>query len=154
MFRVTSAVNTFLMTLQKTDITTGSRSPDVWIPLEARDANPTFWQWPDRYNRVQRQSGTYQECYFRVNINTPSGASLEDVRFYHYYEKSEFRINTDKIRSQSAVGDILQIDRVGGGLGCEYEFTIIGQANPIHSQLLALCQKVRAGNSRKSYGYV
>ncbi len=146
--------STFLMTLQNTDITRGSRSPDVWIPLEARDKNMAFWQWPLRYNRVQRQSGTYDECYFRVNIASPGGVSLEDVRFYHYYEKSEFRINTDKIRSQAQVGDLLQIDRVGAGVGYEYEITIIPQTNPVHAQLLSLCQKVRAGNSQKRFAYV
>lgn len=147
-------VSTFLMTLQNTDVTRGGRSPDVWIPLEARDQNPLFWQWPVRYNRVQRQSGTYDECYYRVNIHAPGGASLEDVRFYNYQEKREFRINTDKIRSQAQVGDLLQIDRAAVGVGYEYEFTIIPQTNPVHAQLLALCQKVRAGNSQKRYAYV
>jgi hypothetical protein len=147
-------VSTFLMTLQKTDITRGGRSPDVWIPLEARDQNTGFWQWPARYNRVQRPNGTYEECYFRVNINTPGGAFVEDVRFYHYHEKSEFRINTDKIRSQAGVGDLLQIDRVESGTGYEYEFTIIPQSNPAYAQLLALCRKVRTANSQKHYAYI
>ncbi len=142
------------MTLQRTDITAGGRSPDVWIPLEARDADPTFWQWPGRYIQIRRQSGTYAECYFRVYINTPSGASLNNVRYYGYVQKSEFRINTDLIRSQASVNDILQIDRIGAGLGYEYEFTVIPRANAAYNQLFALCRKVRAGNSQKRYVYL
>lgn len=145
---------TFVMTLQRTDITRGGRSPDVWIPLEAVNANPVFWQWPGRYNPVTGLRGSFSECYFRTKINDPGGSSLVDVRFYSYQERHEFRINTDKIRSQASVGDLMLIDRVSAGLGYEYEITVVLQADPAHASLLAQTQQVQARNSQKRYAYI
>ena len=51
-----STVTHFFMTLQKTDVGVGQttagtsrRSPEIFIPLAARDAAPDFWGWPTAF---------------------------------------------------------------------------------------------------------
>ncbi len=54
--RARTAARGFVMTLQKTDVGVGQvtpgtsrRSPEIFIPLAARDANPAFWGWRSRF---------------------------------------------------------------------------------------------------------
>ena len=56
----------FAMTLQRTDVGVGQttsgtsrRSPEIFIPLAARDANPSFWGWPERFVLDPRKPGKY-----------------------------------------------------------------------------------------------
>jgi len=52
----TVSTQTFIMTLQKTDVgygqvTSGTsrRSPEIFVPMKAVDTNPGFWGWPARF---------------------------------------------------------------------------------------------------------
>ena len=53
---VTTGPSVFYMTLQRTDVGIGQvtagtnqRSPEIFIPLAARDAQPAFWDWPTAF---------------------------------------------------------------------------------------------------------
>ena len=54
----------FVMTLQNTDVGVGQtsegtsrRSPEIFIPLAARDAHPSFWDWPDGFSEDPAKPG-------------------------------------------------------------------------------------------------
>ncbi len=56
----------FLMTLQKTDVGVGQttqgtarRSPEVFIPLSARDYDPDFWGWNDLFTEDSARAGKW-----------------------------------------------------------------------------------------------
>lgn len=74
--------NAFLMTLQRTDTSKGGRSPDVFIPLEARQANPAFWEWPQRFHSVLGAKGSFNERYSMMCISRANQpASVRNVSF-------------------------------------------------------------------------
>ncbi len=61
----------FFMTLQQTDVGVGQttrgtsrRSPEVFIPLAARDANPEFWGWSARFQEDPSKPGKFD----RTNV--------------------------------------------------------------------------------------
>jgi HKD family nuclease len=56
----------FVMTLQRTDVGVGQvtagtskRSPEIFIPLAARDANPEFWGWQSRFTQDSAKPGKW-----------------------------------------------------------------------------------------------
>src|SRR5690606_2251346 len=56
----------FVMTLQKTDVGTGQttegtsrRSPEIFIPLSARDFAPDFWGWKDSFTEDPKRLGKF-----------------------------------------------------------------------------------------------
>jgi HKD family nuclease len=56
----------FAMTLQRTDVGVGQttkgtsrRSPEIFIPLAARDENPEFWGWPELFTEDPEKPGKF-----------------------------------------------------------------------------------------------
>ena len=57
----------FVMTLQRTDVGVGQttegtsrRSPEIFIPLAARDFDPEFWGWPRRFTTDRDWPGPFE----------------------------------------------------------------------------------------------
>jgi len=145
----------FAMTLQRTDVgrgqtTTGTsaRSPEIFIPLSARDYDPEFWGWPDDFITDPKKPGKMDRrgVKMRVGINTV------DVNMMTWPDKHDFRLRSEALRSAGNVGDILRIERTDGQGGFAYYVEIIPQGTLQYSQFLALCvNSVR--NSKKRWGY-
>ena len=145
----------FVMTLQRTDVgvgqtTTGTarRSPEIFIPLSARDANPDFWQWPDAFISDQSKPGKFD----RPNVRMRLGGQIISVNLMTWPDKHDFRLRSEALRSAGNIGDIMRLERVDAGSNFEYYVEIIPKGTTQFSLYEALCT-VPVRNSKKHYGY-
>ena len=145
----------FVMTLQQTDAGVGQtstgtsrRSPEIFIPLAARDANPHFWGWPEAFTEDPEKSGKRDRHGVRMLL----GNDVILVNMMTWPDKRDFRLRSEKLRSASRAGDILRIEKTEPGAGHEYAVEVIRQGTNRHAASLALCRQV-VRNSEKKYGY-
>ena len=149
-----SPVSCFVMTLQQTDMGVGQtsegtskRSPEIFIPLAARDAQPSFWAWRDGFTEDRTKPGKFDR---QVDVRI-AGVNVS-VNMMTWPDRHDFRLRSSVLRSAGSVGDILRIEKVGPGLGFEYYVEIIPFGTAPHSEHLLRCtSSVR--NSKKQYGY-
>lgn len=147
---------TFLMTLQTTDVGTGQltrgtsrRSPEIFIPLAARDHNPDFWGWPRMFSEDVARPGKMDRSGVRMLLN----GRVVEVNMMTWPVKHDFRLRSEALRSASSVGDILvlRLPTERSAL-FDYEADVIRTGTPQHAELLGLCiNPVR--NSSKRWGY-
>jgi HKD family nuclease len=150
-----AAVTGFVMTLQQTDVGVGQttrgtsrRSPEIFIPLAARDAEPEFWGWDDQFVEDRTKPGKFD----RTGVKMRLGTETVTVNMMTWPDKHDFRLRSEALRSAGDVGDILRIEEVDPSSGFEYYVEVIPQGTTQYAIFLALCTNpVR--NSRKRYGY-
>ena len=148
-------VTGFVMTLQRTDVGVGQatpgtsrRSPEIFIPLAARDANPDFWNWPGAFVADPKKPGKRDRQGVRMRL----GGTIIAVNMMTWPDKRDFRLRNEALRSAGNVGDVLHMEKVGPSTGYEYYVEVIPQGTSLHPVYLARCrQSVR--NSKKKYGY-
>ena len=151
----TPGIAHFVMTLQKTDVgvgqtTTGTsrRSPEIFIPLSARDAAPKFWDWPSGFTSDPARPGKRDRSGVRMRL----GTNIVSVNMMTWPIKHDFRLRSEALRSAGKIGDILHLEKVDPTIGFEYFAEVIPQGTSQYSSYLELCsQSVR--NSQKTYGY-
>jgi len=145
----------FLMLLQRTDVGFGQttvgtsrRSPEIFIPLLARDEDPEFWGWQSLFQQDIKRPGKYD----RVGVRTRIGGSTVSVNMMTWPVKHDFRLRSEELRSAGNVGDILRMERSEVGSGFDYYVEIIPQGTSDYNKRIAQCVRpVR--NSKKRYGY-
>ena len=145
----------FVMTLQRTDVgvgqtTTGTsrRSPEIFVPLVARDAAPHFWNWPDSFAPDPQRPDKLD----RKNVRMRLSGKVVSVNMMTWPVKRDFRLRSEALRRAGNIGDILCIEKAGPTANYEYNVEVIQKGTSRHSTYLALCtQSVR--NSEKKYGY-
>jgi len=148
-------VTGFIMTLQHTDVGVGQttagtsrRSPEIFVPLAARNANPDFWGWPDDFALDTKKPRKYDRHGVRMHL----GGEIVSVNMMTWPDKHDFRLRSEALRSAGNVGDILRLERVSPSATYEYYVEVIPQGTTLHHLYLALCrQPVR--NSQRTYGY-
>lgn len=148
-------VDGFLMTLQRTDVGSGQttpgtsrRSPEVFIPLVARDTNPDFWGYPDQFEEDPVKEGKMDRHGVRFRL----GGQTVLVNMMTWPEKHDFRLRSETLRSAGDVGDILRIEKAPDGAGYDYYAEVIPEGTADYNRYLALCREpVR--NSQKRFGY-
>ena len=145
----------FVMTLHLTDVGHGQttagtsrRSPEIFIPLVARDAHPGFWGWPDAFQQDPDKPGKRDRYGVRVRL----GDEIVDVNMMTWPDKYDFRLRSEPLRSAGNVGDILRMEKTAPSSGCEYEIKIIRQDTEEYSTHLDQCRE-SVRNSQKKYGY-
>lgn len=146
----------FLMTLQRTDVGIGQttkgtarRSPEIFIPLAARDADAEFWGWPDLFNADPRNIGKMDRFGVKMRI----GTAVVDVNMMTWPAKHDFRLRSEQLRSAGNIGDILYMERSDGKSGFTYYVEVIPEGSARHGQYLTLCiNNVR--NSTRKWGYI
>ena len=145
----------FVMMLQQMDVGVGQitpgksrRSPEIFIPLTARDYDPDFWGWPQSFIEDRLKP----EKMDRRGVKMRIGTRIVDVNMMTWPDKSDFRLRSEFLRSAGNVGDILRIEKSDRQSGFDYYVEIIPQNTLLHAQFLALCMhSVR--NSKKRWGY-
>lgn len=145
----------FVMTLQTTDVGVGQtsrgtsrRSPEIFIPLAARDHEPTFWGWTEKFTEDPRTPGKRD----RVAVPVRLGAETIEVSMMTWPLKHDFRLRSEALRSAGDVGDILRLEKVEGNASFEYYAEIIPRGTTLFDEFSALCiHPVR--NSQKRWGY-
>lgn len=174
---------TFGMTLQNTDVgvgqtTTGTskRSPEIFIPLAALDANPSFWGWitptapdPSKYQPdtawralnsawqvSQTSTGRTRPVdkldWHHVQVALKGHAGVLDVRFWFNPKKLDIRMRENHLRSAGNVGDILLVRQAPNSSARHYDMEVISTTDPNYAVYLSkLTRKVT--NSKKLFGY-
>ncbi len=144
----------FVMTLQQTDVGVGQttpgtsqRSPEVFVPLGARDHCPEFWNWPYGFQEDPQRAGKLDRKNVRVRIN----GRMETVQMMTWPAKHDFRLRNRTLRDTGSVGDILRIERVKNDTAA-YEAWVIKPSDPSFNEMLSRCDKP-VKNSRKRFGY-
>lgn len=145
----------FLMTLQRTDVGVGQvtpgtsrRSPEIFIPLAARDEDKDFWGWPHLFTEDSAKPGKHDRLGVRMNI----GGTIAKVNVMTWPVKHDFRLRSEVLRSAGKVGDIIRIERAEKGAGFDYYVEIIPRGTSEYAKRQAQCVR-RVRNSKKCYGY-
>ena len=146
----------FVMTLQQTDAGVGqttpgtaSRSPEIFIPLVARDEEPDFWGWPGGFINDQSIAGKRDRFGVRVRM----GRETFNVNVSYFHHRRDFRVRSERLRSAGRVGDILRLESAANlGAGYDYYAEVISQGSPRFAAYDALCRS-RVRGSQKRYGY-
>lgn len=145
----------FLMTLQRTDVGIGQitkgtsrRSPEIFIPLAARNTDPDFWGWPNLFQPDVKNQGKMDRFGVKMRI----GTEIFSVNMMTWPAKHDFRLRSEQLRSAGNIGDILYLERSNGQSGFTYYVEIIPQGTARHGQYLALCVNA-VRNSTRRWGY-
>ena len=146
----------FVMTLQQTDVGVGQttsgtsrRSPEIFIPLAARNADAEFWKWPDGFVEDPRRPGKFD----RLDVRMRLASEVINVNMMTWPAKRDFRLRSESLRSAGSIGDILRLERaVDSNANYEYYVDVIPQGTTQHPVYLALC-RIPVRNSQKRYGY-
>jgi len=141
----------FVMILRRTDVGVGQttsgtsrRSPEIFIPLAARDLFPEFWGWQDQFTEDPGRSGKFD----RQNVKMRIGGETINVNMMTWPIKHDFRLRSEAIRSAGQIGDILRIEKTDEKQGFSYYVEIIPQGTSAYQDYLALCTN-KTRNSKK-----
>jgi len=145
----------FVMTLQQTDVGVGQktkgaskRSPEIFIPLAARAADPIFWGWQKLFQQDKNKPGKWDRHGVRMRM----GGQIVAVNMMTWPDKSDFRLRNAAIRDAGVVGDVLRMEKSDRKTGFDYYVEIVPAGSSDFARYLALCtQSVR--NSKKKWGY-
>ena len=145
----------FVMTLMQTDAGVGQktpgasrRSPEVFIPLSARDANPDFWGWPKSFEEDPTNPGKMDRKGVEMNIIGHTAL----VNMMTWPAKHDFRLRSEELRSAGEVGDILRIEKAISPAPFDFVVMVIPQGSQDFEEYLALCNK-KTPNSARVWGY-
>ena len=145
----------FVMTLQQTDAGVGQtstgtsrRSPEIFVPLAARDDDPAFWGWPEAFTEDPDKPGKRDRREVRMRL----GDEVVLVSMMTWPDRHDFRLRNEKLRSAGRPGDVLRIEKAGPGADHEYAAEVIRQGTSRHAAHLDRCRQV-VRNSEKKYGY-
>jgi len=151
-----AGVTGFLMTLQKTDVgvgqvTTGTsrRSPEVFIPLAARDYAPAFWSWPLAFAADATKPGKMD----RPGVKMWLGTTTIDVNMMTWPDKHDFRLRSEALRSAGNIGDILRLEKADSSIGFDYLAYIVPKGTMEHRHYITFCVNKAKGKSEKLWGY-
>lgn len=134
----------FYMTLAHNDVSGERQEAYQLVPVSARDADPTFWDWPTLYS----PGGSGPELAIRLDdLGVPS-----TTRVYYFGGRDEFRFCAEEVyRSGVAVGSILEIEKTGSA---SYRTTVHTIGDPTYAAASAAAStRVTAPGSDKRWGY-
>lgn len=144
----------FVMTLMRTDVGTGQttpgtsrRSPEMFIPLSARDMYPEFWNWPDAFTEDSSKPGKFD----RPGVLMRIGGKVVHVNMMTWPDKHDFRLRSEALRSAGQIGDILRIEKTDG-TEFAYYVEIIPAGTSAYQHYLTLCTN-KTRNSERMWGY-
>lgn len=149
------SITCFVMTLQTTDVSVGQtsagtskRSPEIFIPLSARNAQPAFWDWPHGFSEDPAIPGKRDR---QAKVRLGNGAIIS-VNMMTWPHRHDFRLRSEALRSAANVGDILRVEKVEPELGFDYYVEIMLEGTAPHTEHLLFCTGV-VRNSKKRFGY-
>lgn len=149
------AGNRFIMTLQRTDVGVGQtsagtskRSPEIFIPLSARNANPGFWGWPTLFREDPTRRGKFDRTTVRMRL----GGRLAEVNMMTWPDRHDFRLRSEALRSAGNIGDILRMEKVGSAVGFDYYVEVIPPGTDVYRHCMPRRNQL-VRNSRKRFGY-
>lgn len=155
---------TFLMTLQRTDVGIGQttkgtqrRSPEIFIPLIARDTDPDFWGWPHHFTPDPTWTGPFDKDE-RGKMDRPTvivrlGGATFPMTMWYNPNKKDLRLRSEHLRSAGGIGDIFYMQRANGAGGFSYYVEIVPLGTGRYNSLIPHCN-MQVRNSQKLFGYL
>lgn len=144
----------FVMTLQKTDVGFGQttagtarRSPEIFIPLKARDFCPSFWGWPQDFIEDANHARKFDR-----RTNMLINGEIVSVAMMTWPAKSDFRLRNEFLRKGAEIGDILRIEKTNNQASYQYAVEIIKPQDDRFLHFYNLCSN-SIPNSQKRWGY-
>lgn len=145
----------FVMTLHQTDAGVGQttagtskRSPELFIPLAARNAESAFWGWDDLFAEDSAKPGKFD----RLAVQMQVGGNTVLVNMMTWPDKHDFRLRSEALRSGGTVGSIIVIERADAEAAFDYVVQFIPPGTTLYPVFHNLCvNSVR--NSQKRWGY-
>lgn len=141
----------FVMTLMRTDVGVGQttpgtsrRSPEIFVPLSARNKHPGFWGWPDKFVVDPTRPGKFD----RFGVQMRIGGEVINVNMMTWPDKHDFRLRSEALRSAGEEGDILRVEKTEESLGFGYYVEIIPKGTSEYNEYLALCVNKTPNSSR------
>lgn len=155
---------TFLMTLQRTDVGIGQttqgtqrRSPEIFIPLIARNTDPHFWGWPNLFLPDATWGGPIDRDGFgkmdRAGVMIRLGGQTYPITMWYNPRKKDLRLRNEHLRSAGGIGDIFRMERTNGVGGFSYYVEIVPVGTGRYNSLLPHCN-MQVRNSQKLFGYL
>jgi hypothetical protein len=149
------AAQGFVMTLQQTDVGVGQvtvgtskRSPEIFIPLAARDTYPEFWGWKSQFKQDAAKPGKWDRMGVRMRL----GTEIIEVNMMTWPDKHDFRLRNAALRDAGVVGDVLRIETAPAGSPYDYYAEVIPKGSSDYAKYRSSCiNSVR--NSKKRWGY-
>lgn len=145
----------FLMTLQHTDVSVGQtdpdtsrRSPEIFIPLAARNADPTFWDWPDGFVQDESMPGKFDRRDVRMRLD----GKIVMANMMYWPPKHEFRVRSEALRSAGDIGHILRMEKARSEDGFDYDAEVIPPGADEYPSCFEKCDQL-VRNSKKRFGY-
>lgn len=149
-----SGISNFVMTLMQTDAGTGQktvgaakRSPEVFIPLVARDEHPDFWGW-DRLFTLSKDKKQMSRNAVPILLHS----TIIQINMMVWFERRDFRLRAAALRDAMGVGDILHLKKMPTKSPYEYHVNIIKVGTGQHAIFDKKCTE-SVKNSQKRYGY-
>ncbi len=146
----------FVMTLQRTDVGTGQttagtsrRSPEVFIPLIARDEEPDFWGWDHLFVNDPAKPGKKD----RNDVKMRLAGDIINVNMFYNPLKKDLRLRSEALRSSGDIDDIIKIEKTDGSQGFDYYVEIIPQSAGDYPLYRAACANKVKSPSKKYWGY-
>lgn len=160
----TTSSGSYIMTLQQTDVGVGQtsagkqkRSPEIFIPLVARDQDPAFWGWPNKFIADPSWTGKTDKNGFgkmdRLNVPFLLDNEPIDATFFFNPNKGDLRIRNSALRDAGGVGDLILITKKQTSEGDVYLAEILAQGSPEYQSSIGYCNKAVKKPSLKKFGY-
>jgi HKD family nuclease len=145
----------FVMILQNTDVGTGQktsgtsrRSPEIFIPLAARNLYPEFWGWQELFEEDPAKPGKFD----RRKVPCRLGGEIVEINMMTWPVKHDFRLRSERLRSAGNPGDILRIEKPASDTGFDYYVEIVPMGTSAFEQYHEFCTE-EVKNSAKRWGY-
>lgn len=145
----------FLMTLMPTDAGVGQktpgtsrRSPEVFIPLKARNTNPEFWGWREQFSEDPAKPGKWDRRGVVMRLND----AIIHVNMMTWPVKHDLRLRSEALRSAGQVGDILCIEQ-SDDVEYSYRVAVIPSDAEEYADYFKRCTESVGGRSHKKWGY-
>lgn len=123
-------------------------SPEVFVPLAARNAQPSFWDWPGAFKSDPDKSGKMDRHGVRFLLD----GEVVLVNMMTWPDRHDFRLRSAALRNAGNVGDILRMEKADPSSDCDYEAEIIRKDTPRYSMYENHCRE-SVRNSDRKYGY-
>lgn len=146
---ITSITTTYVQTLLPNDFPETGES-DAIIPRAARNANPQFWGWPNRFRLSP--GGHPQRIFPNTRIQFGSQVIRASCRLYEVESVANFRLSCTAVRTllpYNHEGYILTFQKIGDD-DCQIRF-LSPDDDDYQDFFLATCPLT---NSPKRWGYV
>lgn len=133
----------FAMTLSQFDVSPRSLDPVILIPIKAREQDEKFWFWPHFFVSARK----HRDLYIEAAVTVDGVETTEKVRIYEYRRRSEFRLQSSRIKRSGKQGDILLAKRSHDSIN----FSLVRKNSPEHARYINMLN--HRVSTQKVYGY-